>query len=62
MCTLIFLLQLAIPVRGSKYKGILHTRCTKTEDGVWQIQSLVLEVNEKSFPVAYNNKKSEVGA
>lgn len=48
--------QLDIPIRGTKYKGILHTRCSKMEDGKWGIDSLVLEVNERTFPVHYKNK------
>ncbi|XP_065656151.1 cytochrome c oxidase assembly factor 1 homolog [Hydra vulgaris] len=45
-------IKLAIPVRGSKNKGLLHTECSKeVMEKTWRIDSLVLEVNKKSFNV-----------
>jgi len=46
--------QLSIPIRGSKYKGLLHTRCHK-EDEKWKIISLEVEVNDKTVPVNFQN-------
>lgn len=49
--------QLSIPIKGSKYKGHLHSRCSrKSVSEPWMIESLTIEVNNATFPVSFTNK------
>uniref|UniRef100_A0A7M5UIW0 SH3 domain-containing protein n=1 Tax=Clytia hemisphaerica TaxID=252671 RepID=A0A7M5UIW0_9CNID len=43
--------HLSIPVKGTKHKGFLHTKCSTDVQGEWKINSLELEVNSKRFMV-----------
>ncbi|XP_066913465.1 cytochrome c oxidase assembly factor 1 homolog [Clytia hemisphaerica] len=46
--------HLSIPVKGTKHKGFLHTKCSTDVQGEWKINSLELEVNSKRFEVNYS--------